>query len=69
MPRFLMLCAVWTSNDLWIWNLVDDTSLHRVPGLSSSLHFSLLTPEITMGTALDISKQAYEAFGRRDIPA
>jgi ketosteroid isomerase-like protein len=27
------------------------------------------SPEPTMSTALDITKQAYEAFGRRDIPA
>lgn len=39
-------------------------------GLSSSLYFSLLTPlEINMSTALDITKRAYEAFGRRDISA
>jgi uncharacterized protein len=30
-------------------------------------HFT--APETTMSTALDITRQAYEAFGRRDIPA
>jgi ketosteroid isomerase-like protein len=44
-------------------------SLHRVSWLSNSLYFSLHLPETTMSTALDITKQAYEAFGRRDIPA
>jgi ketosteroid isomerase-like protein len=35
-----------------------------------SLYFSLQPPpKKTMSTALNITKQAYEAFGRRDIPA
>ena len=33
-----------------------------------SLYFSLQPPKKTMSTALNITKQAYEAFGRRDIP-
>ena len=34
-----------------------------------SLYFSLQPPKKTMSTALNITKQAYEAFGRRGIPA
>jgi ketosteroid isomerase-like protein len=34
-----------------------------------SCRVSHVTPETIMSTALDITKQAYEAFGRRDIQA
>jgi ketosteroid isomerase-like protein len=38
--------------------------------LSGNLYFLTSIPcEIAMGAALDVIKQAFEAFGRRDIPA
>jgi ketosteroid isomerase-like protein len=48
-------------------NSVDDAPLHRVSSLPEESHCT--PPKKTMSTALDITKQAYEAFGRRDIPA
>jgi hypothetical protein len=50
-------------------NVLDDQEIRRISGGPKVFYLHPLPPETIMGEALDVIKQGYEAFGRRDIPA